>query len=80
MFTVILSNIRWSRGRNDLPVQCTFPVTSAEEETWRGILEDTFRGNRFEFQRLLRDVFHVEAERKHDCPIRECQFKIVRPK
>lgn len=79
MFRVILSDIQWA-GRRDLPDSHTFEVDDVAESVWRDRFSEDFRGNRYAFQRLLQDVFHVEAERKFGCDITRCRMAIWRPK
>ena len=72
---ITLSKIRWA-GEDNLPSTLHFPLTQDAVQVWNERLHDQFRGNRFEFRKLLRDVFQVEAERKYDREILWCQMNI----
>lgn len=64
MFRVVLSDIQWAGQRSNLPSRWTYYVDDAGDAEWERRLAQDFRGNRFEFRRLLKDVFCVEAERQ----------------
>lgn len=76
MFLVELSNIRWADKNNKSTAIWTYLVDDMAEVTWQDIYENSFRGNRFEFRRLLKDVFQAEAERQLDRSILQCKITI----
>lgn len=80
MFQVVLSDILWANKTKKLPKKWTYEVCDMDEVTWQELFSDNFRGNRFEFHKLLRDVFQVEAERQHGCGILQCKIDIRRNK
>jgi hypothetical protein len=76
MLAVHLYDIRWVNPGPKLPSKHTFSLTEKDEATWRHILEDSFKGNRYSFRRLLHDTFHVEAERIYGQEIKSCLMKV----
>lgn len=78
MFQVTLSEIQWAERGDKLPSTWTYQVDDAAEADWETRLKRDFRGNQFEFRRLLKDVFQVEAERQHGGNIIRCKMNVAR--
>lgn len=78
MFQVVLSEIQWAGRGSNLPSRWTYEVDDAADAMWEERLTKDFRGNPWEFRRLLKDVFQVEAERQYGSDIIRCKIHVLR--